>query len=142
VDACLEVIEKKEKRIMIVDDEISILNLLKDFFERSDYEVLVFDSPKSALKTFKETPFPIVLTDLNMPEMHGLELIRQMKKITSDIKIIVLTGYGEKEEVVEALRLGVSDFIDKPIELRTIKHAVEKNSFQRLNDEKGAQYGK
>jgi len=136
VDACLEVIEKREKRIMIVDDEIPILDMLKDFFTITDYEVLAFDSPKEALKSFMETPFPIVLTDLNMPEMHGLELIRQMKKITSDIKIIVLTGYGEKEEIVEALRLGVSDFIDKPIELKAIKDAVEKASFRRLKEGK------
>ena len=136
VDACIEVIEKREKRIMIVDDEISILNLLKDFFTRTGYEVLTFDLPKAALKSFAETPFPIVLTDLNMPEMHGLELIRQMKKITSDIKIIVLTGYGEKEEIVEALRLGVSDFIDKPIELKAIKDAVEKASFRRMKEGK------
>jgi len=136
VDACLEVIEKREKRIMIVDDEIDILDLLKDFFTGTGYEVLTFDSPKTALKSFAETPFPIVLTDLNMPEMHGLELIRQMKEITSDIRIIVLTGYGEKEEAVEALRLGVSDFIDKPIELKAIKDAVEKASFLRLKEGK------
>jgi len=138
VDAYLEVIEKREKRIMIVDDEIDILNLLKDFFTGTGYEVLTFDSPKAALKSFIEIPFPIVLTDLNMPEMHGLELIRQMKQITSDIKIIVLTGYGQKEEVVEALRLGVTDFIDKPIKLKAIKDAVEKISFQRLKEEKVA----
>lgn len=136
VEACLEVIEKREKRIMIVDDEIPILNMLKDFFTITDYEVLAFDSPKEALKSFAETPFPIVLTDLNMPEMHGLELIRQMKKITSDIQFIVLTGYGEKEEAVEALRLGVSDFIDKPVELKAIKDAVEKASFRRLKEGK------
>jgi len=136
VDACLEVIEKREKRIMIVDDEISILNLLKDFFSRIGYEVRTFESPKMALKSAAENPFPIVLTDLNMPEMHGLELIRQMKKIIPDIKIIVLTGYGEKGEIVEALRLGVSDFIDKPIKLKAIKDAVEKTSFQRLKEEK------
>ncbi len=136
VDACLEVIEKIDKRIMIVDDEIPILNMLKDFFTATRYEVLAFDSPKAALKSFAETPFPIVLTDLNMPEMHGLELIRQMKKITSDIQFIVLTGYGEKEEAVEALRLGVNDFIDKPVELKAIKDAVEKASFQRLKEEK------
>jgi len=71
VDACLEVIEKRERRIMIVDDEISILNLLKDFFTRIGHEVLAFESPKAALQSFAENPFPIVLTDLNMPEMHG-----------------------------------------------------------------------
>jgi PAS domain S-box-containing protein len=136
VDACLEVIEKREKRIMIVDDEIPILNFLKDFFERTGYEVLAFNSPKAALKSFTETPLPIVLTDLNMPEIHGLDLIRQMKKIIPDIKVIVLTGYGEKEEIVEALRLGVSDFIDKPIELKAIKDAVEKASFRRLKEGK------
>jgi len=72
----------------------------------------------------------------------GLELIRQMKKIIPDIKIIVLTGYGQKEAVVEALRLGVTDFIDKPIKLKAIKDAIEKTSFQRMNDEKVAQHGK
>ena len=123
---------------MIVDDEISILNLLKDFFTRIGHEVLTFDSPKAALQSFAKNPFPIVLTDLNMPEMHGLELIRQMKQITTDIKIVVLTGYGQKDEVVEALRLGVTDFIDKPIKLKAIRDAVEKSSFQRLKEEKVA----
>jgi len=138
VEACLEVIEKRAKRIMIVDDEISILSLLRDFFTRIGHEVLTFDSPKAALESFVESPFPIVITDLNMPEMHGLELIKQMKKVTSDIKIIVLTGYGQKDEVVEALRLGVTDFIDKPVKLKIIQDAVEKSSFQRLKEEKVA----
>jgi len=136
VDACLEVMEKKEKRIMIVDDEVSILSLLEDFFTRIGHNVLTFDSPKAALQSFAENPFPIVITDLNMPEMHGLELIRQMKKVTTDIKIVVLTGYGQKDEVIEALRLGVTDFIDKPVKLKAIKDAVEKSSFQRLKEEK------
>jgi len=142
VDACLEVIEQREKRIMIVDDEMSILSLLRDFFTRIGHEVLTFDSPKAALESFVENPFPIVITDLNMPEMHGLELIKQMKKVTNDIKIIVLTGYGQKDEVVEALRLGVTDFIDKPVKLKTIQDAVEKSSFQRLKEEKVALHSK
>lgn len=138
VDACLEVIAKREKRIMIVDDEVSILSLLKDFFTRIGHEIRTFESPKEALQSFTDDPFPIVITDLNMPEMHGLELIRQMKEVTTDIKIIVLTGYGRKDEVVEALRLGVTDFIDKPIKLKAIQDAVDKSSFQRLKNEKVA----
>ena len=136
VDACLEVLQKREKRIMIVDDEISILSLLKDFFTKIGHEVLTFDSPKAAIESFARNPFPIVITDLNMPEMHGLELIRQMKKVTTDMQIIVLTGYGQKDDVVEALRLGVTDFIDKPVKLKVIQDAVEKSSFRRLKDEK------
>lgn len=81
---------------------------------------------------------PTRLTDLEfaMVKLHSRTGYEILKKITSDMKIIVLTGYGEREEVVEALRLGVSDFINKPIELKVIEDAVEKASFRRLKEEK------
>lgn len=130
VAACCKVIEKIDKRIMVVDDDVAVLNPLKEFLDISGYKVLAFDSPKAALESFRENPYPIVLTDLNMPEMHGLEFIRSLRKLTPDSEVMVLTGHGEKKEVVEALRLGVSDFIDKPVKIAVLHKVVEK-AFQR-----------
>jgi response regulator RpfG family c-di-GMP phosphodiesterase len=130
VGACCRVIEKIDKRIMVVDDDVAVLNLLREFLDISGYKVLAFDSPKAALESFRENPYPIVLTDLNMPEMHGLEFIRNLRKLTSESEVMVLTGHGEKKEVVEAMRLGVSDFIDKPVEI-TVLHKVVEKAFQR-----------
>ncbi len=135
VTACMEVIAKIDRRIMVVDDEVPILQLLDEFLSMIGYEVLTFPSPVAALKSFEEKPFPIVLTDLDMPEMHGLEFIAKLRERAPDIQIMVLTGHGRKEDAVQALRLGVSDFVDKPVALADLKDAVEK-AFQRAQKQK------
>lgn len=135
VEACMEVIAKIDRRVMVVDDEVLILQLLDEFLSMIGYEVLTFNSPVSALKSFEERPFPIVLTDLDMPEMNGLEFIARLRERAPDIQIMVLTGHGRKEDAVQALRLGVSDFVDKPVALADLKEAVEK-AFQRAQKQK------
>jgi putative nucleotidyltransferase with HDIG domain len=135
VAACLAAVERADRRIMVVDDEPSILEVLGEFMRRFGYEVRTFSSPQAALKSFADSPVPLVLTDLDMPGMHGIELIRRLRRISSESQIMVLTGRGGKEDAVEALRLGVSDFIDKPVSLPTLREIVEK-AFHRFQEQR------
>ena len=128
--ACVEVVTKQDKRIMVVDDENPILDLVEEYLTMMGYEVRTFDSPLRALEFFSRQPFPLVLTDLDMPQMHGLELVKRLREVRPDTQFMILTGHGRKEDAVLALRLGVSDFLDKPIQLSILKDMVE-NAFQR-----------
>lgn len=127
VDIALRLLIEKERRVLIVDDEPVIVSLIENFLKRMDksLEVRGFTDPISALEAFQRQPFAVVVTDVNMPEMSGLELLRRVREIHPATKVIIITGVGEKQHTVEALRLGASDFLEKPLVLDSLQSSVE-----------------
>ncbi len=102
-------------KILIVDDEKDMLALLKRIIaEDTEYEVTTETSPLQALDRFKNQPFDMVITDLKMPEMDGIQLLEHLKKIGSDVSVVVMTPYGTIETAVEATQKGAYDYITKP----------------------------
>jgi two-component system, NtrC family, sensor kinase len=112
--------------ILIIDDEPGVLEGLRDFLEDEGYEVHEAMEAKEGLKVFQSVKPNLVLTDLRMPGMSGMELIGEIRKINTTTPIIVLTGYGTLESAIDAIRLNVFDFITKPIELDFLKTTLEK----------------
>jgi len=124
VDACLMVLGRAHNRVLIVDDESEIVELLSTSLRREGLDVEGFDDPRKALKAFEKKPFPLVITDLQMNHMNGLELLERVKQVDASSKVIMITGFGEKEEAVRALRLGAMDFIEKPLCIAEFKDTV------------------
>ncbi|MGQ9631467.1 MAG: ATP-binding response regulator [bacterium] len=104
-----------KEKILIVDDEESVRNILYRTLSGEGYSCELSEDGIDALKKVGEGHFDAVLTDIMMPGMDGLELLRRIKKLDDDIVVIVLTGYGSMESAVEAMRWGASDYITKPI---------------------------
>jgi len=102
-------------KIMIVDDEHDMLNVLSDLLSKKGYTVHIVDNGSKAEKLIAKHFFNIVLTDLNMPKMNGIELLKRIKKISADTEVIVITGYGTIESAVDAVKEGAYDYITKPI---------------------------
>jgi DNA-binding NtrC family response regulator len=101
-------------KVLIIDDEPDLTDVLTLMLE-DDYDITVFNNPAEALKIFGAGNFQIVLTDLNMPQMSGVDVIRQIRKTHPKIPIVVMTGHGEGEpEVVEALSAGGGMVLAKP----------------------------
>ncbi len=100
---------------MIIDDEESTRELLKLSLEADGYEVLVSEDGPSGLAVYEASRPEIVLTDIKMPGMDGIEVLRRLKSINPDVQVIVITGHGEMELAIRALQLEASDFISKPI---------------------------
>ena len=100
--------------ILIVDDELQIRESLREFLELSGFQSSMASSAKEALNLIKNNKFEVIITDIRMPVMDGLELTDKIKK-EYDVGIIVMTGYTENYSYEEAINKGASDFIFKPI---------------------------
>jgi putative nucleotidyltransferase with HDIG domain len=120
----------QKENILIIDDEESILNLSKDILSKSNYTVKTAADGINGLKLFEKEPFDLILTDIKMPGMDGLGVLKQIRANNKEIPVIVITGHGTLDVAVKALRLGAHGFILKPFtpaELRAaIADALEK----------------
>lgn len=114
-------------RIAIVDDEEKVLSSLKRYFELKNYQVETFSEPVKALKVIKSRFIKIVLTDINMPVMNGIEMLSRLKKHNQLIKVIMMTGDATAENVRAAMQKGASGFVVKPFDsLQMVEKEVEK----------------
>ena len=117
-------------RILVVDDEPNMLRLLKTILmDKTGYEVTTTNNPLEVSKLLQEGPYDLVVTDLKMPLVDGIDLIGIVKNIDATMPIIVITAYGTIETAEEAIQKGAYDFITKPFRketiLITIKRALE-----------------
>jgi two-component system response regulator PilR (NtrC family) len=100
-------------RVLIVDDERSMRELLSIVLRRDGYDVLTAEDGASAVELLKQQRFDILITDIRMPQMNGVDLLREAKKIAPDIVSIVMTAFASTDTAVEALRLGAADYVHK-----------------------------
>jgi len=137
-------VSSKEKimpqKILVVDDELDMLMLLRMMIEdNTGYEVETTNNPSEALKMLTEKDVDLVITDLKMPGMDGMELFDELKDIKPEVPVIIITAYGSLEMADEAMKKGVADFITKPFRkdsiLFTIKRTLELARVQRENIE-------
>jgi len=109
------------ERILVIDDEPDMLMLLRMIIEdNTNYEVETTNNPAEGLKMLTEEAYDLVISDLKMPGMDGLELFDELRKMSPDIPVIIITAYGSPEAADEALKKGVADFITKPFRKDTI----------------------
>ena len=128
------------QRILVVDDELDMLMLLRMIIEdNTDYEVETTNNPSEALKMVRENNYDLVITDLKMPGMDGLELCDEAGEIDPDLPLIIITAYGSLETSDEAMKKGVADFITKPFRkdsiLFTMNRVLELARIKRENIE-------
>ena len=121
--------------ILILDDEKGIRNELKDFFSLYDYNVYIADLPSTAFKILKENDIDIMILDIQLPEMNGIEVLKKVKTEFPDIEVIMITGHGDQDSIIQALRYGAFDFFKKPFRTIELKSAVERTQkFIDLNN--------
>jgi PAS domain S-box-containing protein len=113
-------IKSKSGRLMIVDDEIDLLTSLCDILSEIGYETVGFTSGKDALKALKERDFDLLLTDLMMPEMDGIALLRAALEMDPHLVGIIITGQGTIHTAVEAIKIGAFDYVLKPFRLKSL----------------------
>jgi DNA-binding NtrC family response regulator len=113
-------------RILVVDDEAVLRSNLVRFLQRSGHDVDAADSAEAALEALAHTPYAVVLTDLKMPGMGGLALLRRLADVAPDALVLVVTAYASLESAIEALRLGAQDYLLKPLSLDEVRRKVER----------------
>ncbi len=113
--------------ILIIDDEISIRQSLASFFEDEGYHVLTAENGQLGLEKLGANQVDIVLTDLRMPEKDGLDVMEAVQESDPDLPMVVISGAGKKEDIIEAMRMGARDYITKPVEdLNTISRVIQR----------------
>lgn len=123
-------------RILIVEDNIGMRNVLEKTLRMKGYDVFSVGTGENAVRLFASDMFDLVITDLRLPKMDGLEVLKKIKKISSTTIVIIMTAYGTIENAIEAMKLGAYDYILKPFSLEEIEIKVEKAlSQQRIADE-------
>ena len=112
--------------ILIIDDEAGIRSELTDFFELYDYNVKTADRPSIAFEILKKNLIDIVILDIQLPEMDGLQVLQRIKKLYSSIEVIMITGHGDTDCVIQAMRNGAFDFFQKPFRTIELKSSIER----------------
>ncbi|MCJ7601129.1 MAG: response regulator [Desulfobulbaceae bacterium] len=115
-------------KLLLIDDERPILEVLDIYLTSEGYEVITAENGKEGLEIFEKEGggINLVITDIKMPEIEGLEVLHRIKAIDKDTEVIVVTGHGDMDSAIESLKYGASDFINKPIRFEALILAIER----------------
>lgn len=115
------------EKILIVDDEPDMLKLLSMMLkEKTPYEVMTTNNPIEAVQLVETMDFDLIITDLKMPGLDGLQLLEEAKKKNEDIPVVIITAYGTIDSATEAIEKGGFDFITKPFKKEQILFTIER----------------
>jgi len=122
---------KNSNNVLIVDDDVNILSLFKEFLTEHGYNIFVADNAKDALDIVKATSIPVIYLDLQMPEMTGIELCKEIRKFNQLTWICAITGANSLFEISKAREAGFDDYFAKPIDMAVLNHNTAE-SFNRF----------
>lgn len=114
------------ERIMIVDDDASFRRVVEFTLQEENYETRAFADPEQALQAFLDSEFSLVVTDMLMPRLSGLDLLTRMRAVAPDVPVIVVTAHAEVDNAVTAMREGAFDYLQKPVNRDELKIAVRR----------------
>ena len=122
-------------RILIAEDDEGLRTGLEEMLREDGYEVESVENGEKALDKIKNENFDVLLTDLVMPSMSGMELLAEVKRAKPEVKVIIITAFATIDSAVEAIKKGASDYIEKPFKINevqnTIRRVLEEAKFER-----------
>ncbi len=128
--------DRRPPRILVVDDERSMRELLAIVLRREGYEVLLAENGREAVEALEREPVDLLISDIKMPDMSGVDVLRAAKRVDRDVLGIMITAFASTETAVEAMRLGACDYLSKPFDIDLLKMKVrEKIENRQLRQE-------
>ena len=124
-----------EKKLLVVDDDISYLNALKKIITKMGYAAEVAAGSEEALKILENEKFPLIITDLDMPGLDGVELCKQIKEINSKSIVYALSGYITEYDTENLEKSGFDGYLSKPAKIEVLKQAIE-GAFDKIEEKK------
>ncbi len=115
----------KDVRILVVDDEMIVREALSNYLREDGYEAIAVESGEEALKKVESERWNILFVDFKMPGMDGLEVLREVKKVTSDLPVIIITAYATVDSAVQAMKDGAYDYVVKPFSIDVLFKRIE-----------------
>lgn len=113
-------------KIMMIDDERDCMESLVAALEPAGYLTKMFASPAEAIADYARGPFDVVITDMRMPRMNGIQVLRVLRKMDPDARVIIMTGYGDAETAIAAVNNGAYAFFAKPVDLGELMEVLER----------------
>ncbi len=113
-----------KSKILLVDDDDSLREILSAHLEKGGYEVVAKGEPLGALELLKERSFDLLITDIKMEDLNGIELLKRAREIHPDLPVIMITGHGTIESAVESMKLGAFDYVTKPVGRDEFLHII------------------
>ena len=130
------VVADESPRVLIVDDEKVIREILSDFLTMEGYVVRAVEDGAAAMRELERRTYNLVISDLKMPGMGGLELLEKISELKANVLTVIMTGFGTVETAIEAMKKGAYDYILKPFKIEEVVHVVERGlDRQRLHTE-------
>ena len=120
------------EKVLLVDDELDFLEAMSERMTARGMEVTTASSAKKAIEIIEKISFDAIILDFQMPEMDGMEALRTIKAKRPESQIILLTGYATLEKGVEAMKIGATDFIEKPADLEALADKIKKAKAERM----------
>ncbi|MBI5196345.1 MAG: sigma-54-dependent Fis family transcriptional regulator [Nitrospirae bacterium] len=117
-------------KVLVVDDQKSIREILEIFLKSEGFSVSAADNGRTALDIMKDDIFDLVITDMKMPKLSGIDLLKNIKEIAPNTVVVIITAFGTPESAVEAMKLGAFDYIQKPFKMDDIRLVI-KNAFEK-----------
>ena len=121
-------------RLMVVDDEPIVGKRLKSLLEKAGYDVKIFTEGSAAIEELHNNRFDIIITDLKMKNVDGMDILKAALKSNLNSKVIIITGFSKKETAAEAFNKGAFDFILKPFRIDKLKRVIRKAEDDLTND--------
>jgi len=115
-----------KKSILVVDDEENSRNGLHRILSKYNYDVSTAKTGSEALSCLKKKHCDVILTDMRMPGMSGLDLLKKVKEVSPDIGVIIFTAYGEVDSYLEAMNLGAYEYLNKPVKVDELRKVIAK----------------
>jgi len=116
----------KDYNILVIDDEAAQRDVLTGYLKKKGYKIFSASSGKEGIEIAGRNPVDIILSDFKMPDLSGLDVLEQVKKINPEISFVIVTAYGTVENAVKAMRLGAFDYISKPVDLDELDLMIER----------------
>ncbi len=117
---------EKDALVLIVDDDTDVCNVLEQIISRLGIKVQTTTKPLKVLDLVRNTFFNVILLDIRMPGKSGMELLPEIVEVSPDTKVIVISGFGDKNSAINALRLGAFDFLEKPLDHELLTHSINR----------------
>src|SRR5262245_62997772 len=112
--------------ILLIEDEEILAKNIKRYLDRRGYEILIAATAAEGLRLFNESELDVVLLDLNLPDLHGLKVLDKIRRHDPRVKIVCVTGHGNVQTAVDAMKAGAYDYLTKPVILSELKILIDK----------------
>jgi DNA-binding NtrC family response regulator len=111
--------------VLLVDDEVAFLETLAKRLRKRNIDITLASSAQQALRTLRERPVDVVVLDLKMPGMDGIQAVREIKRTTPLVEVIMLTGHASVEAAIEGMELGAFDYLTKPVDIEELVYKLQ-----------------